>query len=85
VFVRLTAYGGGIGELLGVSLFMSLAVGTMCLTAWRWAQMPVWLAGVGGVSAVLLLGMLWRVPVSAAVTGLTLWMPAAAVWLWRGR
>jgi Domain of unknown function (DUF4386) len=85
VFAALNTYGGGIGELLGVSLFMALAVATLCVAAWRQQRMPTALAAAGGVVALLLLGMLWRVPVAAAVTGLTLWTMALSVWLWRLR
>jgi hypothetical protein len=85
VFAALNAYGGGIGELLGVSLFMAMAVATLCFSAWREQRMPKALAAAGGLAALLLLGMLWRVPVAVAVTGLTLWTMALSVWVWRTR
>jgi Domain of unknown function (DUF4386) len=83
VFAALNAYGGGMGELLGVSLFMALAVATLCVSAWRQQRMPTALAAAGALVALLLLGMWWRVPVAVAATGLTLWLMALSVWLWR--
>lgn len=87
VFDALTAYGGGIGELLGVSLFMALALALLCLGGWIRGSMPAWLALPGLVSAALLGAMLLpalrlplHVPVAAAVTMLSLWMLAAAAW-----
>jgi hypothetical protein len=85
VFAALNTYGGGIGELLGVSIFMAMALLTLCYSAWRQQRMPLVLAAAGVVSALLLLGMLWRVPVAVAVTVLTLWTMAVSVWLWRSR
>ena len=92
VFAALTAYGGGIGELLGVSLFMALALALLCIGGWRRGGMPTWLAAPGAISAALLGGMLLpalgvpvHVPVAAAVTVLTLWMLAAGAWCLRRR
>ncbi len=91
VFTALTAYGGGIGEVLGVSLFMALALGTLCGAALRQGQLPAWLAVLGLVSALLLAGLSLpvfggphAVPVAAAVSLLSLWMLAAGVHLLRG-
>jgi hypothetical protein len=92
LFNAITSYGGGIGELLGVSLFMALALGLLCVGAgWR-GGMPAWLAVPGALCAALLLGLMLpalrlpvQVPVAAAVTVLTLWMLAAGLWCWRGR
>lgn len=83
IFSALTAYGGGIGELLGVSLFMAMSLGLLCLGAWRRAALPAWLAGSGLLSALLLAATPIGLPVAAAVTGLTLWMAAAGVWCLR--
>jgi hypothetical protein len=92
VFDALTAYGGGIGELLGVSLFMALALALLCLGGWLRGGMPAWLAWPGVASAALLGAMLLpalrvplHVPVAVAVTGLTLWMLVAAAWCLRRR
>jgi Domain of unknown function (DUF4386) len=91
IFSAITVYGGGIGELLGVSIFMACALGVLCAAAWRQRSLPAWLTASGLLSSALLLGMALpvlspmtlRVPVALAVTGLTLWMLAAAVWVWR--
>jgi Domain of unknown function (DUF4386) len=92
VFRATTLYGGGIGELLGVALFMAAALALLCVGAWRARTMPAALAGLGLVSAALLaamllpaLGLAIQVPVAVAVTVLTVWMLATGVWLLRGR
>jgi len=90
VFSAITSYGGGIGEVLGVALFMALSLGTLCVAALRSGGMPRWLAGLGLGSTVLLAGLLLPVfggaelvPVAAAVSLLSLWMLAAGVWALR--
>jgi Domain of unknown function (DUF4386) len=92
VFNAVHSYGGGIGEILGVGLFMALAVGSLSVAAWRDASMPKWLAALGLVSTVLLASMLLpplhipiKVPVALVVTVLTVWMAAAGVWALRRR
>jgi hypothetical protein len=94
VFNAVHTYGGGIGEILGVGLFMALSVGTLSVAAWRDADkpgsMPKWLAALGMVSTALMATMLFEslriaidVPVAIVVTVLTVWMFAAGVWAWR--
>lgn len=90
VFTAVTTYGGGIGEVLGVALFMALALGTLCGAALRSGGMPRWLAGLGLASTALLAGLLLPVfgaadvvPVAAAVSLLSVWMLAAGVWALR--
>ena len=90
VFDAITAYGGGIGELLGVSLFMALALGLLCASAWRSRAMPAWLAGAGIATASLLaaiaapaLGLPIEAPIAAAASMLSLWMVAAGIWVMR--
>jgi hypothetical protein len=92
LFDAITTYGGGIGEVLGVSLFMALAVGTLCVGALLRGGMPTWLASLGLVSALGLAALLLPVfggpdlmPMAAAVTLLTVWMVSAGVrCLWGG-
>ena len=85
-FQAITRYGGGIGELLGVSLFMALSLGIAMAGALVRRSLPVWLAGIGLLSAALLAGLFLpavgiavKVPMAAAVTSLSIWMLAAAV------
>jgi hypothetical protein len=90
VFSAITEYGGGIGEMLGVSLFMALSLGTLCVAALVCGGLPRWLAALGGVSAAMLAALALpalrievHMPVAAAVSVLSLWMLAAGVWLLR--
>jgi hypothetical protein len=90
MFNAVHSYGGGIGEILGVGLFMALAVGSLSVAAWRERSMPKWLAGLGLVSTALLASMLLpvllipiKLPVAIVVTVLTVWMAAAGVWTLR--
>lgn len=92
LFTALTLYGGGIGEVLGVSVFMAASVGTLAVGAWLRGAMPIWLALLGLLSAVLLAGLALPVlrgpevvPVAAAVSLLSVWMLAAGVWAMRAR
>jgi hypothetical protein len=93
VFNALQAYGGGVGELLGVSLFAGVALLLLVAgAAWR-AVLPGWLSVLGALAvlaqlALMLppLGLPLDPPVAAAVTSLSLWMWALAAWLfWRPR
>jgi len=86
VFTALTTYGGGIGEVLGVSLLMAASLGTLCLGALREGVQPRWLAVLGLVAAAALVGMAlpalglpFGVPTVAAVSLLSAWMLAAGV------
>lgn len=92
LFTGLTTYGGGIGEVLGVSLFMSLSVGALAIGTLLQGGMPAWLAWLGLVSA-LLLGALALpvlrgpqiVPVAMSVSVLSTWMLVTGVWVLRAR
>lgn len=86
VFNAINRYGGGIGEVLGVSLFMALALGLLCVGTLLHGGLPRWLSGLGLVSALALGGLSLPVfggptvvPVAAAVSLLSLWMLAAGV------
>lgn len=92
VFDAINAYGGGIGEILGVSLFMSLAVGTLSVGALVRSAMPAWLATMGIVVAAMLaalaapaFGVTEYMPVAVAVSALSVWMMATGVWMWRSK
>ena len=88
LFGALTAYGGGIGEVLGVSLFMAASVGTLSVAALMRGGLPRALAA-GGVIVALMLAALAApefrlpefMPVAAAVTALSVWMIAVGVWV----
>ena len=90
LFDALSAYGGGIGEVLGVSLLMAAALGTLCVAARREATMPRWLSSFGVLVALLLAALSLPVlhgpalvPVAAAVSLLSAWMFGAGVWVMR--
>jgi hypothetical protein len=90
VFDAVHSYGGGIGELLGVSVFMALSVGTLSVAALVRRAMPTWLAALGIVSASMLgamavpaFGLPEFMPVAAAVSMLSVWMIATGVWAMR--
>ncbi len=92
LFTGLTSYGGGIGEVLGVSLFMAASVGVLSIGALWHGGMPRWLAVMGALSALLLAGLALPVfggpglvPVAAAVSLLSAWMIATGFWVWRQR
>ena len=89
VFDALTSYGGGIGELLGVSVFMAMALLLLCGAAWRHDSMPKWLAGLGLSCGVLLaliaapaLGLPLAAPMALAATLLSVWMLLSGMWVW---
>ena len=50
----LNSYGGGIGELLGVSLFAVGWLGCTMVLAWRSGIAPRWLVIAGGIATVAL-------------------------------
>lgn len=90
LFEALNDYGGGIGEVLGVSLFMALSLGTLGVGALRSGALPRWLAAAGLVAALMLAALALpalrielHMPVAAAVSMLSLWMLCAGVWLLR--
>lgn len=92
VFAATTAYGGGIGELLGVSLLMAMSLGLYTGASLVLRLGATWLNTLGLIAALLLAGLALpafggpdRVPVAAAVSVLSVWMWAAGAraW-WRG-
>jgi hypothetical protein len=92
VFDAITRYGGGIGEVLGVSLFTALALGVLAVGGFRNAAAPrLLVAGTFGMALVIgalampVFGGPEVVPVAIAVTMLSTWLVACAVWVWRRR
>jgi Domain of unknown function (DUF4386) len=90
IFGAVTSYGGGIGEVLGVSLLMAVSLGTLCLGAWLHGGMPRLLAASGALVALALAALSLPefrgpdlVPVAVAVSALSAWMLAAGVWCLR--
>jgi Domain of unknown function (DUF4386) len=89
VFTALNAYGGGVGELLGVSLFAGMALLALTLGAAVRRSAPRWLTALG-LAAVLVqlstilpsVGIPLAAPVAMAVTLTTFWMWGLAAWLW---
>lgn len=88
VFVALNSYGGGIGELLGVSLFAAVAVLLLAIGAWRTRAVPHLLTALGLFAALSLfalflpaMGSTIEVPIALAVTALSVWMWALGGWM----
>jgi Domain of unknown function (DUF4386) len=86
VFRALNSYGGAIGEVLGVSVFMAIALLALCVGALRSRGMPTWCSWAGVVTALLLaalamptFGLPQIMPIAVAVTALSIWMLAAGV------
>ena len=92
VFSAITSYGGGIGELLGVSILMALSLGLLCVQALRTGALPRWLAALGLVTSLALasvaspsFGLALALPIAVGGTLLSVWMLAAGIWLLRSR
>jgi hypothetical protein len=86
LFSAINAYGGGIGELLGVALFGGLWLAIAMIAAIRNRTLPLWLSAIGIVSALLqislalpALGMKPPVSIAVAVTLFAIWLIAFAV------
>jgi Domain of unknown function (DUF4386) len=93
LFNALNSYGGGIGELLGVSVFAGSALLLLVAGAAVARSVPGWLTGLGALAAVALLGLFapsvglpLQLPIAVPVTLLSLWMWATGGWLlWAAR
>jgi hypothetical protein len=90
IFNAVNAYGGGIGELLGVALFGGLWLLFAMIAAVRNAQLPLWLSVLGLIAALMqlalflpALGIASPVPVAIAVTIFVIWLLAFTVVLAR--
>jgi hypothetical protein len=89
IYQAINSFGGGIGELLGVSLFGALAIAAAALHLRHAGVIPTWLAGFGWLAAlVLLLPWLEALsinlgPIISLSVGLVqLWFLTLAVVLW---
>jgi len=88
-FDSLNAYGGTIGEVLGVSLFAGIALLLLCIAALKERSMPVWLSSFGILSAFALLASTSEfvgiepdfVVVFLGTTLIQFWFVAAGLWL----
>jgi hypothetical protein len=90
VFNAVTSYGGGIGEVLGVSLLMAVSLGALCGGALMRGGLPKALAASGVLVAGALAALSLPefrgpelMPVAVAVSALSAWMLAAGVWCLR--
>lgn len=88
IFDALNSYGGGIGELLGVSLFAAVALSILTIEAWRVKAVPLWLTALGIFAAGSLfclflpaMGVALNVPIALAVTSFSVWMWVLGGWL----
>jgi hypothetical protein len=90
VYEMLNAYAGGVGELLGVSLFAVIWLVLISLLIMRQANWPNWLGYFGLVAAASLflnlfetIGVDMGPMITVSVTLLHFWMLAAALVFWR--
>ncbi len=88
LFNALNSYGGGIGELLGVSVFAGAAMLLLAVGAGLARSVPGSLTGLGLLAAVALLGLFMpavglpiQLPIAVPVTLLSFWMWATGGWL----
>lgn len=87
-FDALNNYGGTIGEVLGVSLFAAVSIFVLCIAAVRERSMPIWLAGFGFISALMLVASLSDLfgiepaflVVFLGTTLVQLWFVAVGLW-----
>ena len=92
IFSAMTTYGGGIGELLGVSLFMGLSLVVAMLAALVYQTLPRWLCVFGLLSAAMLLslflptlGIAVQMPIALVTTALSVWMLCGGCRVWACR
>jgi hypothetical protein len=88
-FDLMNAYGGTIGEILGVGLFAAVAVLVLCVAWVQDRSMPKWLVGFGVIAA------LWLIATTSEVIGIApdfivvflgttliqFWFMAVGIWL----
>jgi hypothetical protein len=85
----MNAYGGTIGEVLGVGLFAAVAVLVLCVASLQDQSLPKWLVGFGVIAA------LWLIATTSEVIGIApdfivvflgttliqFWFMAVGIWL----
>jgi hypothetical protein len=85
----MNAYGGTIGEVLGVGLFAAVAVLILCVASLQDQSLPKWLVGFGVIAA------LWLIATTSEVIGIApdfivvflgttliqFWFMAVGIWL----
>jgi hypothetical protein len=88
LYRTLNAFGGTVGEALGVSLFAALGLALTSVHALRAATWQRWLSVSGQFAAVVLALPLLKLSgidlgpiVSISTTAIQLWLMAAGVWL----
>ncbi|NJN18982.1 MAG: DUF4386 domain-containing protein [Oscillochloris sp.] len=91
-FTALNAYGGAIGEILGVNLFAALWLITVSLTILRNGVLPRWVGGFGLIAATMLFsagiemfGIDIGALISVTTSAIQLWFLAAGITLLRRR
>ena len=90
LFTTVHRYGGGIGEILGVGLFMAMAMGALVLGAAKAGTLPKWVTGLGVIAVLAEIGLALpafgldiKVPPALATITLMFWMLGVAVSLFR--
>jgi hypothetical protein len=90
IYTTLNAYGGSIGEVLGVNLFAALWLILLSLVGLRNAYLPRWL-GIGGLlaaaglfgGAIEMFGIDIGALITITTSGIQLWFLAAGIYLLR--
>ncbi|MES2933613.1 MAG: DUF4386 family protein [Pseudomonadota bacterium] len=92
LFTAIHSYAGGIGEILGVGLFMAIAMGTLSIGGALSRRMPGWLVGLGLLAAATELalalpaiGIPLHISPAPASVSLSLWLVGAAVFCFKAR
>ncbi len=88
LFGALSEYGGAIGEVLGVSLFMAAAMLALLVPVWRSRSMPRIFSGSGIIVALSLAALSLPIfgspelmPIAVAVTALSVWQLVVGTWM----
>lgn len=86
VFAALHSYGGSVGEVLGVGLFMAIAMTLLCIGAAKQKTLPLWSIALGLVTALMqfmlalpAFGIPFKLPPAIAAITLMCWMLVTAL------